>query len=187
MIKVTIVDVLKEEKGGVIVLLDEVGHRAMTFPVKPFEGEAIARHLLGYPTQRPITFDLAANLLQAVEAQLEEVRIEELNLAERVLYAVAKLRQGDRVQEVKARSDDALALAVRTGSPIYVAEEVMKTLGVNVPEKIGQEPQLAKGLKMIQQEISFKEQLAKLRPADPPEQAEQMHKDLITFVFGSET
>ena len=35
-------------------------------------------------------------------------------------------------------------------------------------------------------EISFKEQLAKLRPADTPERAEQMHKDLVMFVLGGE-
>ncbi len=50
-------------------------------------------------------------------------------LRDDVFYTVAKVRNGDAVWEVDARPSNAIALALRTGSPIYVAEEVMEKGG----------------------------------------------------------
>jgi bifunctional DNase/RNase len=71
-----------------------------------------------------MTFDFMAHLLDVLGAQLEEARVEVLK--DTIFYGIAKVRIGNEVKEVDARPSDVLALAVRTGSPIYVAEEVMQ-------------------------------------------------------------
>jgi uncharacterized protein len=71
-------------------------------------------------------------LLDTLGAQLEEVRVEVLK--DSIFYGIAKLRIGNEEKEVDARPSDVLALAVRTNSPIYVAEEVMQQASMDVAE-----------------------------------------------------
>jgi bifunctional DNase/RNase len=72
-----------------------------------------------------------ANLLKASGSEVVEVRIE--SLKEDTLFAVAKVRHGNTVQEVEARPDDALALAVYSKITVYIAEDVMERAGVDLP------------------------------------------------------
>ena len=116
----------------IVVLQDEPGRNLLFIWIAHAEAYSIAMGLMGEATPRPLTMQFAANILKATGAQLEEVRIEALK--DEIFYAVAKVRSGDSVQEIDARSSDALALAVQMGSPIYIAEEVMKKASVPVPE-----------------------------------------------------
>ena len=125
------------------------------------------------------------NLLATAGVELEEVRVEALK--EDTFYAVAKLRSGEAVQEVDARPSDAIALALRTGSPVYVAEEVMGRGGADITDDTGQAPQLGRGLKGIMQEWE-----GELKAAGPPacsteEQREEAYQELIEFLRGGET
>jgi RNA polymerase sigma factor (sigma-70 family) len=133
MIKVTVADVVKslDKALYVIVVHDEAGHRALPIWVGPFEGQSIAMGLAGFSTPRPMTFSFLANLLQAIDARVEEVRVEKLQGD--TFYAVVKIRCGALVSEMEARPSDAIALAVRTGSPIYVAEDVLERGGIDIP------------------------------------------------------
>ena len=141
MIKVTIADVVKQEwkddqgrshEFHVVVLHDEAGQRVLPIWVGAFEGQSIAVGLGDFSFFRPLTFNFFASLLQAINAQVEEVRIEMLK--GNTFYAIVKIRRGKTVSEVDARPSDALALAVRTGSPIFVAEDVLKNAGVDISE-----------------------------------------------------
>jgi hypothetical protein len=96
------------------------------------EGTAIAMGLRAFPTVRPMTFDFMTRLLEALGAQLEEVRVEVLK--DDIFYGVAKVRIGNEIKEVDARPSDVFALAVRTDSPIFVAEEVMQQASQNVAD-----------------------------------------------------
>jgi RNA polymerase sigma factor (sigma-70 family) len=124
MIKTKIVDIVNAEEKYVVLLQDEVQEKVLPIWIGPLEGTAIAMGLRAYPTRRPMTFDFMTHLLEALGAQLEEVRIEVLK--DSIFYGIAKVSIGNEVKEVDARPSDVLALAVRTGSPIYVAEEVMQ-------------------------------------------------------------
>lgn len=185
MVKVTIADVIKQERGCVVVLLDEAGHRALPIWVGPWEGAALATGLRELPVSRPLTFTFLANLLEAADTEVEEVRIEALK--EDTFYAVTKLRSGDRVREVDARPSDAIALALRTSSPIFVAEEVMEREGTNIPTAIGGTSQLGKGLDSMMREIEDKWHEAKSLPPHTKEEMEKTRQELLAFVFGSET
>jgi RNA polymerase sigma factor (sigma-70 family) len=136
MIKVSVADVLEQQHEGkarnVVVLLDEAGRRVLAIWIGAKEAQMIALELGKFQTPRPMTFDFMARMLQAADATLEEVRIE--TLKDEIFYAVAKMRRGDGAREVDARPSDALALALVTGSPILVAEEIFERAGIALPE-----------------------------------------------------
>ena len=170
MIRVTVADIVQQEKYYAIVLLDEAGRRILPIWVGEPEARAIAACYLERPVPRPWTHDLMANLLEAAGTALEEVRVE--TLKEITFYAVVKLRSGDTTREVDARPSDAIALALRMNSPIYVAEEVLKEEGLDIPEELGPTPQ-GRGLEKIRDKIE--------KETRTPQQK------LLDIVFGKET
>lgn len=193
MVKVTIADVLREEHNGtqayVVVLLDEAGHRLLPIWVGKWEGESIAIGLRGHPRPRPFTYKFMANLLEAVGAKLEEVRIEAIR--EGTFYAVAKLKSGDRVQEVDARPSDAIALALHLDSPIYATQEVLEQGKVDVPAEEVEKRQLGQGLDNLMQEMEeqwMREQQQRAVQSPPSEEEmNEANQKLITRMFGSES
>jgi RNA polymerase sigma factor (sigma-70 family) len=141
MVQVTIADVIKQERTDdegrshtlyVVLLLDEAGRRALPIWIGASEGHSIAAGLGGLTTRRPLTFNFFAGLLQAINARVEEVRVE--TLQGDTYYGIVKIRSGRTVREIDARPSDALALAVRTGSPVFVAEDVMERTAKKLPE-----------------------------------------------------
>ena len=194
MVKVTVADVVKREQVGeqpghprthyVIVLADEAGRRALPIWVGPWEGTALAIGLREFPVPRPLTFTFMAKLLEAAGAKLEKVHIHALK--ENTFYAVAQLRCGDEVQEVDARPSDAVALAVLTGSPIFAAEEVLERAGVDIPAKIGETPQLGKGIDGILEELQKEWRPAQSCPRPTKEEMEKAQQELVASVFSVE-
>ena len=132
MIRVNIVDIVKKDEKYRVLLQDEAQEKILYMWVGPMEGTAIAMGLRAFPTVRPMTFDFMTRLLEALGAQLEEVRVEVLK--DSIFYGVAKVRIGNEIREVDARPSDVFALAVRTNSPIFVAEEVMQQASQNVAD-----------------------------------------------------
>jgi RNA polymerase sigma factor (sigma-70 family) len=139
MIKVTIADVIKRDNDDlrelphhVILLKDEASTRGLPIWIGSREAEAIAMALSEFSLPRPMTHELLAGLIQAIDAYVEEVRVEKLK--DGTFYAVVKIRSGKKVRELDARPSDALALALLTGSPIYVAEDVLESGGVEIPK-----------------------------------------------------
>lgn len=192
MVKVTIADVLRQGHNGqqvyVIVLLDEVGHRLLPIWVGKWEGESIAMGLRQPSRPRPLTFNFMANLLEAVGASLESVRIEAIK--EGTFYAVAQLKSGDRVREVDARPSDAIALALRLNSPIYVAEEVLEQAKLDVPVEELEQRQLGQGVENIMREMESQqmrqEQERQAKSPPTPEEIQSAYQELIAVMFGSE-
>ncbi len=135
MVPVTIADVIQREPKVeeaerypdalyAVILLDEAGRRVLPVWMAASSIDAIFMGLTKAQVARPLTFTFVSNILDAMGAELEEVRVEALRGD--TFYAVAKLRSDETVFEVDARPSDAIALALHTGSPIYAAEEVMK-------------------------------------------------------------
>jgi bifunctional DNase/RNase len=191
MIKVTIADVVKQERKDdhgrshefhIIVLQDKAGQRALPIWVGPFEGQPIAVGLGEFSTPRPMTFNFFAGLLQALNAQVEQVRIEMLKGD--TFYAIVKIRCGKNVSEVDARPRDALALAVRTGSPIFVAEDVLKSAGADIPKAARVSP-TRNGVESILGEIREMQDRTQARPSRQLTQEEiaKAKEELINTVF----
>ena len=134
MIQVTIVDAvrLQKQKISAVVLLDEAGHRGLGIWIGEAEATMIDMGLSQTELPRPMTMNFMASILKAAGATLDEVRIE--TLKDETFYATAKIRSGDTVNEIDARPSDAIALAVATGSPVFVAEEILEKCAVTLPE-----------------------------------------------------
>jgi RNA polymerase sigma factor (sigma-70 family) len=127
MVKATIDGVYEAPRGQFVTVVDEAISRMVHIWIGAAEALHISLALLNKTTDRPLTYDLIATLLQTTGARLEEVRIEALR--ENTFYAVIKLRIGKKLREIDSRPSDALALALRTGAPIYVTEEVLEQAG----------------------------------------------------------
>jgi len=125
MTRVEIADVVEQaDKNHVVYLLDRENKRCVLVTIGAFEGWVLVTGLRGLSVPRPMTAQFAASILEAVGAELEEVRIEKLE--NDIFYAVARVRRGDAVKELDSRPSDAMAVAVLKDSPIYVADEVFE-------------------------------------------------------------
>ena len=114
-----------------IVLLREVeGERYLPIWIGAVEATAIAFAQQGVVPARPLTHDLLRDVVSSLGHTLSEVRITELT--DGVFFAVLAFEGG---VEVSARPSDAIALALRTGTPIYGAETVLEAAGISVPDE----------------------------------------------------
>jgi len=114
-----------------VVLLDQAGRRFLSIFIGLAEAFSIQASLQNTPTERPMSMDLAANLLRETGAQIAEVRIEALQ--NETFLAVVKLRLADQtVREVDARPSDAIALALRMNALLFAATAVLDAGGKDV-------------------------------------------------------
>lgn len=112
-----------------IVLLREVaGDRYLPIWIGAVEATAIAFAQQGVTPPRPLTHDLLKDVLEATGNSLDEVRITDVR--DGVFFATLVLGSGT---EVSARPSDSIALALRTGSRIVCADEVLDEAGLAVP------------------------------------------------------
>jgi uncharacterized protein len=113
-----------------VLLLQETEGEGRTLPIfigTP-EAAAIAYALQGVAMPRPMTHDLIRDVLSALDVAVERVVITELRAS--TYYAELQLlRRGER-SVVSSRPSDAVAVAVRTGSPLYVADDLMDSEGI---------------------------------------------------------
>jgi uncharacterized protein len=148
-----------------VVLLQEVGGAQRTLPIfiGPPEATAIAFAIQGVTTQRPMTHDLMRDMLTALGITVERVVITELR--DGTYYAELHLQQAGRTEVISSRPSDAIALAARTGTPIFCEDELIDAEGMVLPaddeESDGDEPGDAE--EIVDQ---FKEFIAKIRPED---------------------
>ena len=114
-----------------IVLLREVsGDRYLPIWIGAVEATAIAFAQQGVVPPRPLTHDLIKDLLAATGNDLNEVRITEMK--DGVFYAMLVFDSG---VEVSARPSDSIALALRMGTKIVCAEDVLAEAGLAVPDE----------------------------------------------------
>ena len=114
-----------------IVLLREVdGDRYLPIWIGPGEATAIAFAQQGLAPARPLTHVLLKNVLEAIGQELTAVRITDLR--DGVFYAELVFASG---VEVSARPSDAIALALRVGTPIYSSDGVLDDAGIIIPDE----------------------------------------------------
>jgi uncharacterized protein len=113
-----------------VLLLQETEGEGRTLPIfigTP-EAAAIAYALQGVAMPRPMTHDLLKDVLGALGTELERVVVTELRSS--TYYAELQLRRGTDRSAVSCRPSDAVAVAVRTGSPLFVSDELMDAEGI---------------------------------------------------------
>lgn len=101
------------------------------------EATAILLALQSVDTPRPMTHDLLKNVVDSMDYTIS--RIEITRLEEGTFFAALILRGEDRTIAVDARPSDSIALAVRSGAPIFVEESVLDEAAVPEQETIDEE------------------------------------------------
>ncbi|MFQ5669776.1 MAG: bifunctional nuclease family protein [Acidobacteriota bacterium] len=107
----------------IVILRNPAGDSILPIWVGLFEANAIALQLEKISTPRPMTHDLLRQVLTTMEAQVERIVITDLR--ENTFYATVHLRYHGRALTVDSRPSDAIALALRTESPIFVNSGVI--------------------------------------------------------------
>ena len=108
----------------IVILRDKDGQRVLPIWVGVFEANAIALQIENVTTPRPMTHDLLKNVIQDLRGRIEKIVVSDLK--ENTFYALIHLRKNGHSIEVDARPSDAIALALRTRSPIFVEEAVIQ-------------------------------------------------------------
>ncbi|MFO8238971.1 MAG: bifunctional nuclease family protein [Prochlorococcaceae cyanobacterium] len=123
-------------RSPIVLLRDPSGRRQVPIWIDQAQAQNILAGVADAPPPRPLSHDLMVSLLRAGELELERVIIHAIE--DNTFRAVLKLsRQGDgeaveELVEVDARPSDAIALAVRTGSHIWMLEEVVADASIPV-------------------------------------------------------
>ncbi len=117
----------------VVILRDDVHNRWLPIVVGSTEAQAIALQLEKINPPRPLTHDLMKNLLEAIDVDVLQIVVNDLR--ENTYYALITVNSKGKKREIDARPSDAIALALRMQSPIFVKESVMKRAGVQDKEE----------------------------------------------------
>jgi len=123
----------------IVILRDDENHRWLPIVVGSNEAQAIALQLEKISPPRPLTHDLIRNLLDAINAHVVRVIVNDLR--ESTYFAVISLKCDGKNQEIDSRPSDAIALALRMHAPIFVDEKVMKRAAVK--EKLNEDEEEA--------------------------------------------
>jgi uncharacterized protein len=137
-----------------IALLREVGGSQRVLPIfigAP-EATAIAFALEEVETPRPMTHDLMKDLLDELGVSLERVVVTDLQ--DSTFFAELHLVRGDEVHQLSSRPSDAIALAARTGTPIFAEDEVLDEVGYAVREEQQPEEEVVEEFKQFLDEIN---------------------------------
>jgi bifunctional DNase/RNase len=108
----------------VVILRDDEEKNFLPIWVGVFEANAIALQMEGIATPRPMTHDLLRNVIKQIEGTVVRVVIN--NLQENTFYAQIHISLGNKDFSIDSRPSDAIALALRTESPVFVEESVLE-------------------------------------------------------------
>lgn len=111
-----------------LLLAEEYGRRRLPIVIGGNEAQAIAIELEKMSPSRPLTHDLFKRFATSFDIEIKEVII--YNLVEGIFFAKMICKQGDNIEEIDARTSDAIAIAVRFNCPIYTYEFILSSAGI---------------------------------------------------------
>ncbi len=119
----------------VVILKEKNSERYLPIWIGPAEAEAIAVKLQGMSVPRPLTHDLLSSVIDKLGATVDSVIVSDLKSD--TFYAKILLTVDRSQMEIDSRPSDALALAVRTGVPIYAEETVLDKASILLDKETG--------------------------------------------------
>ena len=123
--------------GAYALVLGEVsGNRRLPIIIGAFEAQAIALELEKIQPPRPMTHDLLRNLFDSLGAEVTDVVID---VREGTFFAKVRYVLEDDEAQLDARPSDAVALAVRTDAPLFVAASVLDEAGIPADDAMGED------------------------------------------------
>lgn len=122
--------VAQTDQGNVVLIRPKESDLVVPIFIGQLETQSILIGLGQVEMPRPLTHDLMMSVIHALEADL--VRIEIRDLRDRTYFANVVLRAVEGEITIDARPSDAIALAVRCRSEVYIAEDIVESAGVPV-------------------------------------------------------
>ena len=113
----------------IVVLRDPESQTFLPIWIGLFEASAIQMGLETADSPRPQTHDLLASMLEKLGGEVIKVVVEDLK--EQTFYAVIHVKQDGKEVRIDARPSDAIALALRTESPVFVSRSVLEKAQVD--------------------------------------------------------
>jgi len=146
-------------KTPIVILKDMDNKLNLPIWIGLLEATAMATELEGIKMARPMTHDLLNSILTEMGGSVKSIEITELK--ENTYYALIYLSIAGRELAIDSRPSDAIALALRTKSPIYVAKAVLEASSILQQTEEGKEPDFSNVSKEKWAEI-----LEKMSPDD---------------------
>ncbi len=115
----------------VIILKELDGERCLPIIVAKPEGDAITFKLNHMEVLRPLSYDLAASIIESLEAKISHVLIKDLK--DNHFFASLHFQGDSGEAEIDCRPSDGIAIAVRVSCPIFVQDDVMQKAGIRQP------------------------------------------------------
>ena len=115
-------------KTPIVILKDEDNKLNLPIWIGLMEATAMATELEGIRMARPMTHDLLRRLIDELGGQVESIEVTELK--DNTYYASICLQAGEKKLTIDSRPSDAISLALRTKSPIFVAKQVLEASSV---------------------------------------------------------
>lgn len=132
MVQVRVAGVALDAAGQHVILLKPLeaqsDDRVLPIWIGAQEATSILIAVEGAQAPRPLAHDLIRSLLETLDAVVE--RVEVTRIDDGTYYAEITVRSGGAVHVVDARPSDAVAVASRTGAPLFVADDVLAEAGV---------------------------------------------------------
>ena len=142
-------------KQPIVLLKTADGNKFLPIWIGHPEAAAILMKLQGAATPRPMTHDLFTDILAQLEARVVKIAVTELR--ENTFYALITVAIDGTEIEIDSRPSDAIALAVRSGAPIFAAEAVIEESAIEFEQEDVNEEEVVE---------EFKKFLDEVRPED---------------------
>lgn len=117
-------------RSPIVLLKDSLDSRALPIYIGQDQARSIIGALERQKNPRPLTHDLMALIFEVWNLKLDRIIIN--SLQDNTFYAILCLKQGKKEKQIDCRPSDAIALALRTDSSIWVMEEVIGNASIPV-------------------------------------------------------
>ena len=115
--------ILAEEGGG---------NRRIPVIIGTPEAQSIAIFLEGLTPPRPLTHDFFISFIDTMKVRIKQIYIHQY--AEGIFYSYVVFDTGTKTFSMDARTSDAIALALRSNAPIFIADEIINEIGILMEE-----------------------------------------------------
>ncbi len=151
-------------RSPIVLLKDALDRRALPIYIGQDQARAIIAALERQPPPRPLTHDLMALIFEVWDLKLDRVIIN--SLQDNTFYAILCLKRGEVEKQIDCRPSDAIAIALRTGTPIWVMEEVVLDASIPVNREADE-----------QERREFRNFVSNLSPEELIRRAKQSHEE----------
>lgn len=121
-----------------LIFAEENGIRRLPIVIGTPEAQSIAIIMEGITPPRPLSHDLICTIWEEMDIKLIEVLIHKFE--DGAFFSELLLQQHDKEYHIDSRTSDAVALAIRTHSPIFTTEEIMQKMAIVFDEESPENP-----------------------------------------------